>query len=52
MSLDGLAGGEGVPVCKHLLACVLAEKWSAALGRFVVERRVSREEMAGIVAKV
>jgi hypothetical protein len=56
MSLDGLAAGagvgEGVPVCKHLLACLLGERWSVALGRYVVERRVGREEMAGIVADV
>ncbi|KAK4122575.1 hypothetical protein N657DRAFT_691084 [Parathielavia appendiculata] len=54
MSLDGLAAGsgEGVPLCKHLLACLLAERWSAPLGRYVVERRVGREEMAGIVAYV
>jgi hypothetical protein len=57
-SLDGSAAGagagagEGVPVCKHLLACLLAERWSVALGRYVVERRVGREEMAGIVADV
>ena len=52
VSLDGLRAGEGVPVCKHLMACLLAERWSAALGRYVVERRVGREEMAGIVADV
>ena len=51
-SRDGLRAGEGVPVCKHLMACLLAERWSAALGRYVVERRVGREEMAGIVADV
>ncbi|GAB1313365.1 hypothetical protein MFIFM68171_03575 [Madurella fahalii] len=53
MSLDGLRqAGEGVPLCKHLLACLLAERWSAALGRYVVEWSVGREEMAGIVADV
>ncbi|KAL2018536.1 hypothetical protein VTK56DRAFT_748 [Thermocarpiscus australiensis] len=56
MSLDGLEGGsrtdEGVPVCKHLLACLLADRWSVALGRYVIERTVGREEMAGIVADV
>lgn len=51
MSLDGLQEG-AVPVCKHLLACLLAERWSAALGRYVVEQKVGREEMAGIVADV
>ncbi|KAK4101383.1 hypothetical protein N658DRAFT_523880 [Parathielavia hyrcaniae] len=54
MSRDGLAAGsgEGVPVCKHLLACLLAERWSAALGKYVVERGVGRGEMAGIVADI
>ncbi|KAK4111139.1 hypothetical protein N656DRAFT_780937 [Canariomyces notabilis] len=62
MAMDGLgveggtaaaaAPGGGVPLCKHLLACMLAERWSAALGRYVVTRRVAREEMAGIVADV
>jgi len=41
-----------VPVCKHLLACLLAERWEAALGGYVIERRVGREEMAGIAAEV
>lgn len=40
------------PVCKHLLACLLADKWRRALGRYVTERMMSREEMAGIVADV
>ncbi|KAK1772922.1 hypothetical protein QBC33DRAFT_554362 [Phialemonium atrogriseum] len=56
MSFDGRVGkgeGEGdVPCCKHLLACLLAERWQAALGSYMVERRVGREEMAGIIADV
>lgn len=53
MSLDGLGqNGEEVPLCKHLLACLLAERWDAALRDYVVEWRVGREEMAGIVADV
>ena len=40
------------PVCKHLLACLLADKWRGALGRYVTERVVGREEMAGVVADV
>ncbi|KAK3397092.1 hypothetical protein B0T20DRAFT_415190 [Sordaria brevicollis] len=40
------------PVCKHLLACLLADKWGGALGRYVTERVVSREEMAGVVADI
>ncbi|KAK3343716.1 hypothetical protein B0T25DRAFT_305096 [Lasiosphaeria hispida] len=49
---DSNAVDEAAPACKHLLACLLAERWSAALGRYVVERRVGRGGMAGIVADV
>ncbi len=55
LSFDGAEGGpagDNVPICKHLLACLLAERWHAALGPYVVERRVGREEMAGIVADI
>ena len=38
-----------VPLCKHLLACVLAEHWSVS-GGMVEEREVGREEMAGWAA--
>ena len=38
-----------VPLCKHLLACVLAERWTVA-GAMVEEREVGREEMAGWAA--
>lgn len=38
---------ESVPVCKHLLACLLGERWDV-LGRYVREREVGREEMAGL----
>jgi len=41
--------GDGVPVCKHLLACVLAERVEG-LAAFVEEKLVSREEMAGLAA--
>lgn len=52
LSFDGVrGGGDGAvpPCCKHLLACVLAERW-AVLAEYVNERRVAREELAGIVA--
>ncbi|KAL2155385.1 hypothetical protein VTH82DRAFT_127 [Thermothelomyces myriococcoides] len=54
LSLDGTRAGasEGVPVCKHLLACVLADRWHAALGSYVVEKTMQREEMAGILAEI
>ncbi|KAI1734922.1 hypothetical protein F4680DRAFT_436913 [Xylaria scruposa] len=50
LSADGKDdAGEGVPCCKHLLACVLAEKWDAVLGGYMEERLVGREEGAGLV---
>ncbi|EEU42332.1 uncharacterized protein NECHADRAFT_93410 [Fusarium vanettenii 77-13-4] len=42
--------GDVPPCCKHLLACLLVDKWPAILGQYVEEREISREEMAGIVA--
>jgi hypothetical protein len=45
-------GGDGVPCCKHLLACLLAERWEAGFGSYVEERRVGRGEMAGLVADI
>ncbi|KAK2047338.1 hypothetical protein LZ31DRAFT_152483 [Colletotrichum somersetense] len=50
LSLDGIDSGD-VPCCKHLLACLLSEQWGDALGKYVTEKRVSREEMAGLVAE-
>lgn len=59
LSIDGRGGGGGgpgseggdggVPCCKHLLACVLAEKWNTVLGGYMEERVVGREEAAGLV---
>ena len=43
----GGGGGGGVPCCKHLLACVLGERWGV-LREYVKERIVSKEEMAGL----
>lgn len=54
-SFDGCtgAGAGGVPpCCKHLLACVLAERWECGLGRYVARREVGREEKAGVFADV
>jgi hypothetical protein len=47
--VDGEKNGEEgrVPVCKHLLACLLAERWEGVLGVHVKEREIGREEMAG-----
>jgi len=49
-SLDGRCRDSGVPVCKHLLACLLGERWGSVLGGFVGERVVDREEVAGLSA--
>lgn len=45
----GLMFGEEMPICKHLLACVLVERWDVAR-RMVEERQVAAEEMAGWAA--
>ncbi|KAJ3577414.1 hypothetical protein NPX13_g3153 [Xylaria arbuscula] len=49
LSTDGKDGTGGVPCCKHLLACVLAERWHQVLGGYIEERVVSKEEGAGLV---
>ncbi|KAI0472228.1 hypothetical protein F4859DRAFT_97563 [Xylaria cf. heliscus] len=49
LSADGKGGAGGVPCCKHLLACVLAERWGSVLGGYMEERVVGREEGAGLV---
>ena len=45
----GMTRGEAVPVCKHLLACLLVEKWPPLEGRVEVTR-VGTAEMAGWAA--
>jgi hypothetical protein len=49
LSFDGREAG-GVPCCKHLLACLLAERWGSVLGSYIVTRRASKEEMVGLLA--
>jgi len=51
-SLNGADGTHPVPCCKHLLACVLTEKWEGGLRQHLSEKRVGRGEMAGIGAEV
>lgn len=47
----GASLGEGMPpVCKHLLACVLAERCRGVFGDCLEERRVSVETAAGWAA--
>lgn len=51
LSLDGRTGAaEHVPCCKHLLACLLAQRWNGLLGGYIDERIATREELAGIIA--
>ncbi|KAI9647531.1 hypothetical protein NHQ30_003916 [Ciborinia camelliae] len=45
----GLAKTPQVPVCKHLVACFLGERWREVLGAYVGERVVGREEMSGLL---
>ncbi|XXH05226.1 hypothetical protein Hte_011651 [Hypoxylon texense] len=54
LSIDGREGSgiAGVPCCKHLLACLLAERWHDLLGGYVEERIVGREEGVGLVADI
>ncbi|QPC62395.1 hypothetical protein HYE67_004626 [Fusarium culmorum] len=42
--------GDTPPCCKHLLACLLVDKWSEMLGMYIENRVVSSEDMAGIIA--
>jgi hypothetical protein len=59
LSFDGLGHADvedcdwdrGIPCCKHLLACLLADKWDSVLDGFIKERRVGREGMAGLGAE-
>ncbi|KEQ62246.1 uncharacterized protein M437DRAFT_50105 [Aureobasidium melanogenum CBS 110374] len=44
--VGGLSLGKNVPLCKHLLACVLAER-GGLFERYVKTRMVSVEELAG-----
>ncbi|KAI9788785.1 MAG: hypothetical protein M1816_006566 [Peltula sp. TS41687] len=47
-----LLGGEpvAVPMCKHLMACLLAEQCQGLLGGYVAKNTVSKEELAGWAA--
>ena len=49
--LGGLSLGQGVPaMCKHLMACFLAEKCDGLFGSSVIDTTVSKEELAGWAA--
>jgi len=47
LSFDGREDGSAVPVCKHLIACLLGQWWDVLDG-YVREREVGREEMGGL----
>ena len=47
--IGGLSAGENMPVCKHLLACVLVEH-SSTFAHLVEERTITLEELAGWAA--
>ena len=51
-STDGLSLGDSIPCCKHLLACVLAERWGAVLGSYVPVKTIQKSEVAGLVVHV
>lgn len=40
---------EDFPCCKHLLACLLAEKWRGAPRDHVEDRYITKEELAAII---
>lgn len=49
---EGGVGSGTPPCCKHLLASVLAERWGNVLGSYVQERKVGREEAAGLIGEL
>ncbi|KAM3538303.1 hypothetical protein BM221_000866 [Beauveria bassiana] len=52
LSLTGLDvhGVESTPCCKHLLACLLVDKWEDVLAAQVEDKECTAEELAGIIA--
>lgn len=53
LGMDRLTAFEDFPCCKHLLACLLAEKWRKTpgghVGGHVQDRYITKEELAGII---
>ncbi|PNP56916.1 hypothetical protein THARTR1_03063 [Trichoderma harzianum] len=49
LGLDRLTSCEDFPCCKHLLACLLAEKWRKSPGGHGQDRYITKEELAGII---
>ncbi|KAL7919473.1 hypothetical protein ACQKWADRAFT_301198 [Trichoderma austrokoningii] len=40
---------EDFPCCKHLLACLLAEKWRGAPRGYVEDKYITKEELAAVI---
>lgn len=49
LGMDRMTSLEDFPCCKHLLACLLAEKWRESPGGYVQDRYTTKEELAGII---
>ncbi|KAL7892632.1 hypothetical protein HDV63DRAFT_239889 [Trichoderma sp. SZMC 28014] len=50
LGMDARLGLQGdFPCCKHLLACLLAEKWRGAPRGHVEDRYVTKEELAAVI---
>ncbi|KAL7785145.1 hypothetical protein V8C37DRAFT_394690 [Trichoderma ceciliae] len=50
LALDGRLGlQEDFPCCKHLLACLLAEKWKGSPRSHVEDKYTTKEELAAII---
>ncbi|KAI1003890.1 hypothetical protein K3495_g4320 [Podosphaera aphanis] len=47
-SFCSYGNGEAVPLCKHLLACFLGDRWKSVLGPYLKDRWAEREEIAGL----
>ncbi|VUC19814.1 unnamed protein product [Clonostachys rosea] len=52
LSSDGSAVPDHVPCCKHLLAAVVASQWAHLLGGYTERRSVTKEELAGLLARI
>jgi hypothetical protein len=41
-----------IPCCKHVLACLLSDNWETVLGTRIESRKVTKEELAGVIASI
>jgi hypothetical protein len=49
---DAAPASTGVPCCKHLLACLLADRWERVLGQYITQQQVDKAELVGIFAGI